>query len=528
MKGSGCPSFGQPQNNYICGSCLGKRPGGQSKKGTAGDAAPADVSSKRAKTEHGDGTASAAEDRLQAELLEQLEKLQEKKKMLLLQVGDVKKEEKALLIEIASDVAGGSMSAGESECADMDAMLQDTVEDGEVVDVAVERPKISCRDDASGVMQKRSDSVDYLFEFMSAREKMRENMELGAKGDAVYDGVEPEFAASYKTKQVHNVDRAADPPTQAFLAIAKNASKTYGAVDKIHPLLVLNYTVWRTVGGTVGFALLLGFLHTWSFIEKNLVASTLEFIWRKGGAVVEVMLSNAYSAPRVLRYGLLNATPARREFLLRTPDWVKEKKPKFWQSLTWPGRASSIDSAWDNADRVAQTRMELSKQRTCEALAQIQYFGTTRGKCREPGFFAKEVVEDLMLTPFFGRAPSDEDTYQIAGVGAICGLEFLLGVQQLSAVEAQILMVALYEHLCPLWSKRHRRALKLHDVQFQLCQYGRKCKGTMVERRVCSNVAKSINEWIARAVRALGEGETVELVSARFREQFASLPDVRE
>ena len=45
---------------------------------------------------------------------------------------------------------------------------------------------------------------------------------------------------------------------------------------------------------------------------------------------------------------------------------------------------------------------------------------------------------------------------------------------------------------------------------------------------VCSKVAKSINEWIARAVCALGEGETVELVSARFREQIASLPDVRE
>ena len=111
MKGSGCPSFGEPQNNYIRGSCLGKRPGGQSKKGTAGDAAPADVSSKRAKTEHGDGTASAAEERHQAELLKQLEKLQGKKKMLLLQVGDVQKEEKALLIEIASDVACGSMSA---------------------------------------------------------------------------------------------------------------------------------------------------------------------------------------------------------------------------------------------------------------------------------------------------------------------------------------------------------------------------------------------------------------------------------
>ena len=38
---------------------------------------PADVSSKRAKTEHGDGTASAAEDRLQAELLEQYESSRE-------------------------------------------------------------------------------------------------------------------------------------------------------------------------------------------------------------------------------------------------------------------------------------------------------------------------------------------------------------------------------------------------------------------------------------------------------------------
>lgn len=55
---------------------------------------------------------------------------------------------------------------------------------------------------------------------------------------------------------IHNVDRAADPPTQAFLAIAKSASKTYGAVDKTHPLLVLNYTVWRTVWDSQTGALL--------------------------------------------------------------------------------------------------------------------------------------------------------------------------------------------------------------------------------------------------------------------------------
>ena len=54
--------------------------------------------------------------------------------------------------------------------------------------------------------------------------------------------------------------------------------------------------------------------------------------------------------------GSTQATPARREFLLRTPDCVKEKKPKFWQSLTWPGRARSIDSAWDNADTQNSSR----------------------------------------------------------------------------------------------------------------------------------------------------------------------------
>ena len=69
---------------------LNKIIGGQSLRASFWDgfklpqkAAPADVSLKRAKTERSDGTASAAEDRHQAELLEQLEKLQEKKKMLL-------------------------------------------------------------------------------------------------------------------------------------------------------------------------------------------------------------------------------------------------------------------------------------------------------------------------------------------------------------------------------------------------------------------------------------------------------------
>ena len=38
---------------------------------------------------------------------------------------------------------------------------------------------------------------------------------------------------------------------------------------------------------------------------------------------------------------------------------------------------------------------------------------------------------------------------------------------------ATCLMLGFYEELLPRWTARHKRHIKLHDVQFQLCQYSR-------------------------------------------------------
>ena len=57
-----------------------------------------------------------------------------------------------------------------------------------ISEIVTERPDISCQEDAYAVIQKRPESVRDFFEFISAREKMRDNIESNAKGDAVYEG----------------------------------------------------------------------------------------------------------------------------------------------------------------------------------------------------------------------------------------------------------------------------------------------------------------------------------------------------
>ena len=158
----------------------------------------------------------------------------------------------------------------------------------------------------------------------------------------------------------------------------------------MHRLLILNYSVWRTVAGTVAFALLVGFLHTWTPMECDRVASAMDLVWRKGKGVVDVFITNSYSAPRALRNGLMNASASRRDFLLRTPEWIRKAKPKFWMACTWPGRSENVSDVWANAPNVVTTRNYVSKRKTCESLAHAPFFGTTLAHgIREPGFFCK-------------------------------------------------------------------------------------------------------------------------------------------
>lgn len=380
----------------------------------------------------------------------------------------------------------------------------------------------------SRLLLEREVQVQDFFEFASDREKLRENLDAGARGDAAYAGLTPRHAQLYRQKQAHNVDRAADPTTKGFKTMATAAVASYGGDVAVFPLLVLNYGIWRTVCGTVAFALLIGFVHSWTPVEHGMIASAFQLVWQKGPELVDIFISGAYTAPRGLRNGLMRATIAQRDLILRTPAAIKDIQPKFWSSLTWAGRCESLTGLHAISASVAATRTLNSKRLTCESLAHAPYFGVSGpGNQRHPGFFAKELTEDLLVAPFFPHDPPDVNEYQIAGIGALAGLGFIFGLESLTLDDASLLMAALHRSFPQPWSIRHQRQLALHDIQFQLCQYSRKCKNSMRDRRTPTDLGKQVNTFVAEALQAIEEGKSLHMVSARFREHIASLPDCR-
>ena len=210
---------------------------------------------------------------------------------------------------------------------------------------------------------------------------------------------------------MHNVDRSADPPTKGFLILATSLLSTCSSNSHSCNLLVLHYALWRTVAGAVPFALLVGFVYAWTPLEEDRTRAALELIWRKGSRLVSIFIGRAYSSIRSLQYGLLNASPSKMDFVLRTPQRIKSTNPRMWLTLTWPGRAETLSRLWSIAPAVAATRTMLSKEVLTEALARSPLFVTDKaGAVREPGFFAKEIAEDMLLTTFFSRSSQQTRT----------------------------------------------------------------------------------------------------------------------
>ena len=63
----------------------------------------------------------------------------------------------------------------------------------------------------------RETHVEEFFEFASARERLRENLDNGASGVEAYAGVSSGYADLFSRNLVHNADRSADPTTKGFL-----------------------------------------------------------------------------------------------------------------------------------------------------------------------------------------------------------------------------------------------------------------------------------------------------------------------
>ena len=128
------------------------------------------------------------------------------------------------------------------------------------------------------------------------------------------------------------------------------------------------------------------FFHTWTSIEAERVAGVLAMVWQKGPDAVKAVLSNAYSAPCVLRCGLLNASAARCALVLQPPSRIKTSRPHLGQRCFWPGRADIIAAAWGKASAIAHTRSLQSKKATCEALAEIPFLALRVAMCVSQGF----------------------------------------------------------------------------------------------------------------------------------------------
>jgi hypothetical protein len=125
------------------------------------------------------------------------------------------------------------------------------------------------------------------------------------------------------------------------------------------------------------------------------------------------------------------------------------------------------------------------------------------------------------------KIESSHGGHQVAGAGAVAGLQFLFDKDGLAQIEAVLLMKALYVELLPRWKERHSRVLMLHDIQFQLCQYSRKYTKTMPERRQKDELEHRAVGWVSEALNMLSGGSNPELIFAQLRTHIASLEDVR-
>ena len=106
--------------------------------------------------------------------------------------------------------------------------------------------------------------MEHFQSFLFAREQLKQNMERGA---SVHEKLPREFAELFQAKQANNVSRADDPPTVGLAAFARAAIQGVPNPRR-KSLLILNFALWRTLAGTVPFALLLGFCYGWGCLER--------------------------------------------------------------------------------------------------------------------------------------------------------------------------------------------------------------------------------------------------------------------
>lgn len=260
------------------------------------------------------------------------------------------------------------------------------------------------------------ENVRGFFEFMNERESIRIKKEAGEP----WPWTDDEILQTYKFT---NVKRSDDKTTRHFKTIY-DAHESAADWEFVYNAGVLRYF------GTIAYADKVGWQERWD--PQHLKDCVVDLRERgiKAFTGAYVITNNAVSAPK--------------------EDVVVDTfLAPLLESSSSIAKVARVTQSWEKA---------------CDEIRKVRGFG---GR----GFMAKEVIQDVILTPLLSGA-TDLDTYTPSGPGARRGLNRVFGrdvKHRLS--EAQAL-----EEMRYLFSVRddylaaHMPPLNLHDIQFQLCE----------------------------------------------------------
>jgi len=169
--------------------------------------------------------------------------------------------------------------------------------------------------------------------------------------------------------------------------------------------------------------------------------------------------------------GILDAEVHELRKSLITIGGAKRAK-KVFSSLIADQSPRPFKDLWLKVDSIAESLRvsSQSRQQTIRAIQKVKgYCGT--------GFAAKEVAEDLAMTPLV-KSYCDADTWSVVGPGARRGLNRLLKRELSYKADQDMLlseMKAIFDMRHVMWPERilgkEKLQLDLHDFQFMLCEF---------------------------------------------------------
>eukprot|EP00438_Fugacium_kawagutii_P033658 Skav204055 [mRNA] locus=scaffold3:384164:385960:- [translate_table: standard] len=330
------------------------------------------------------------------------------------------------------------------------------------------------------------EDVARFYSLINTREEIRRRREAGHHSRHVYDGLtDPrgEFAEYLRRYRSTNVHRWHDATTKGLHRFCAAGRRVELAADKdlVKRQIVLNFAVWRLIGGTVAFAGEVGFFTNWTEKEKGIVRKAFEetFKYKR----IKTLLSTAYKWPRSMRFALTprSADEDALRMVLYNQGPRAMKGIKVYE-VTLVGKFKVLDQLWQVAEEVVEAALpdesgHTSMEKVGNVLKDLTFFGLGEGDQREPSFFCKELIQDLMDTPVFpgGRLQvSDRFTYCPLGPGSKRGLQIVFRRKEIHPSEALPMMQALLSFADEFYSAGDGDVLELHDVQFQLCEYQKK------------------------------------------------------